>query len=827
MHNQDGSLDINASSEYVFIYDVSKKIPQQKQVIQIPNTFFGIAWHPQKDIFYLSGGVDDKIYEYSKSKTTYTKTRKLFLGHTKGLGLKIRPMASEIAINDKATLLAVANTENDSVSLIDLNSFQLIDEIDLRPGKIDTKDRGVAGGEFPFGICFVADTLYVTSMRDNEVIHLGITNKKLFLQSRIAVKSQPTRILYNPKHNELFVLNSRSDSVSILDTKTNKIKGNIFTIAPKNIFNNYHLKGANPNGLRLHNDILYVTNGGTNSIAVIELKRKDEKTRGEVVALYPTGWYPNDLEVTDSQIYVVNGKSLSGSNAGNCRDTSSTDPLALAECTGKNLYTLKTKKAGFLVFDRPDSAQAKTLTQQVALNNHFVENTYNQKLMQFLHSKIKHIVYVVKENRSYDQVLGDLEVGNGDKSLNLFPEPITPNHHALAREFVTLDNFLDSGSASNDGWVWSTSGHTSEYTEKNIMINYAGRGLSYDNEGQNRNIPLAFGEIKERRKSDPRVPDDKDLLPGLADVAAVDGADEAPAEGYLWNKALEANLSVRNYGFYCDEERYFLDKNDSAYVYPSKNPFKDKIIQAYPNKQALLNITDPYFHGYDNNYPDFWRYKEFQREFDAYVKKDNFPALVMVRFPHDHFGSFDTALAGVDTPLTQMADNDYALGLLIEKISNSPFGDSTLIFVIEDDAQDGADHVSAHRSVCFVAGPYVKKHSVISTRYTTVNVLKTIQEILDIEPIGINDALSQSMADIFEATQNTHKYRARIPSILYDTQLAIPKTLEASKNYWIESNKGQNFQSEDQLDSRLFNQALWKGLKGTTMPNQTQKEKHD
>jgi len=821
INNSDGSLDINASSEYVFVYDVTNNIPIQKQVIKLNNTFYGLVWHTQKDAFFVSGGVDDKIYYFVKKNNKYIKAQEILLKHKVGLGLHIKPMASEIAINEDATMLAISNMENDSVSLINLQNYSILDELDLRPGKNNEKLHGVAGGEFPFGLSFVNNKLYVASMRDYEVVVLDIKNKKLSINTRIEVKSQPTRVLYNAKNNELFVLNSRSDSVSVIDTKTDTIKGEFFTIAPKDIFNQYNLKGANPNALRLINDTLYVTNGGTNSVSVIKLKRKNKKINAEVMALYPTGWYPNDLEIKDGYLYIVNGKSLSGSNSGDCRDTISTDIQALAECSGKNLYTYKTKKAGFLIMPLPNKEEAKRLTFQVAKNNHFIQDNKTNEMIKFLRTKIKHIVYIVKENRSYDQILGDLEVGNGDKSLNLFPEVITPNHHKLAREFVTIDNFLDSGSASNDGWVWTTSGHTTEYTEKNIMINYAKRGLSYDNEGQNRNIPLAYADIDERIKNDPRIPNDYDLLPGTRDVASVDGDNETPAEGYIWNKVLEAGLDVRNYGFYCDEERYFLDKNDSAYIVPTATPYKNKIVQAYPNKEVLLSITDPYFHGYDNNYPDFWRYKEFKREFDEYVKKKEFPSLVMVRFPHDHFGSFKSALARVNTPLTQMADNDYAMGLLVEDIANSPFKESTLIFVIEDDAQDGADHVSSHRSICFVAGPYIKKGAVISKRYTTVNVLKTIEDILDIKAIGLNDALSESMIEIFDKDSKEFNYKAKQPSILSKTLLDLPnkdrslKDIPNEKNnaYWINAMKYQNFESEDKLDSVAFNKALWNGLK--------------
>ncbi|MDF1880176.1 hypothetical protein JHD50_02470 [Sulfurimonas sp. MAG313] len=830
MHNEDGSLDINASSEYVFIYDVSKHIPVQKQVLHLANTFYGISWHPLKDAFFVSGGVDDKILYFTKTNGLYHKEKELKLGHKSGLGLHVKPMASELALNKNGSLLAVSNMENDSVSLIDVKSFTLLDEIDLRPGKNDIKDKAKPGGEFPFGLAFVHDSIYVASMRDYELVQLKIQDKTLHIQERIKVGSQPTRILYDNAHDVLFVANSRSDSISAINTKNNHVIGTFFTVAPKDIFNQTHLKGANPNALRLKGNRLYVSNGGTNSISVLELTYHKTSLEAQVVALYPTGWYPNDLAIKDDMLYVVNGKSLSGSNSGDCRNNLSTAADAKAECTGRNLYTWKTKKAGFLSMKIPSGDEEKRLTQQVAKNNHFFYKDKVNETMSFLQKKIKHIVYIVKENRSYDQVLGDLEIGNGDKSLTLFPQSNTPNHHKLSTEFVTMDNFLDSGSSSNDGWVWTTSGHTTEYTEKNIAINYAKRGLSYDNEGQNRNIPLAHANFKTRQAYDPRVPDDEDLLPGTRDVAAVDGDDETPSQGYIWDKAIKAGLEVRNYGFYCDEERYFLDKNDSAFVRPSEYPFKEKTVQAYANKASLLGRTDIYFRGYDQNYPDLWRYNEFKREFDEYVKKKSFPSLVLLRLPHDHFGSFKTALAGVDTPLKQMADNDYALGLVVESISKSPFADSTLIFVIEDDAQDGADHVSSHRSISFVAGPYIKKHALVSKRYTTVNVLKTIEKILDIESMGLNDALSESMMDVFDINQTGFVYKAEVPKILYKTDLLLPQEskpknmasieVDHNRKYWVNAMQGQNFESEDNLDTKKFNKALWKGITGENFPQE-------
>jgi hypothetical protein len=275
---------------------------------------------------------------------------------------------------------------------------------------------------------------------------------------------------------------------------------------------------------------------------------------------------------------------------------------------------------------------------------------------------MKHVIYIIKENRTYDQVLGDLEVGNGDPNLTEFPEAMTPNQHAIARNFVTLDNFYDTSEVSYDGWSWSTSARSPDLVEKQVWVNYSGRGL-----------------------------------------------------GYLWNGALRAGLSVRNYGFFVDLARYSLPAQFTQYQIPLLlDPAATQTQVSFPANATLQNYTDVYFRGYDNAFPDFYRFKEWEREFDTKFSKGGLPNLSLVRFMHDHTGSFSTAILGVNTPEIQIADNDYAVGLIAQKIANSPvYKDNTLIFVIEDDSQDGGDHVDSHRSIAFVIGPYVKQHAVV------------------------------------------------------------------------------------------------------------------
>jgi hypothetical protein len=287
----------------------------------------------------------------------------------------------------------------------------------------------------------------------------------------------------------------------------------------------------------------------------------------------------------------------------------------------------------------------------------------------------------------------------------------------------------------------------------------------------------------------------------------------------LWDSAFRANLTVRNYGFFVDCTRYSTaDFN----IPPLRDPFATNTVVAYPTSVSLTPYTDPYFRGFDNALPDFYRFKEWEREFDANYAKGGLPSLSLVRLMHDHTGNYDTAIDGVNVPESQVADNDYALGLLIQKIANSVYANDTLIFVIEDDAQDGGDHVDSHRSIAFVAGAYVKQGALVSTRYNTIDFVRTIEEVLGLPPLNLNDALARPMADIFNTTPSPWTFTAVPSPILYSTRLPlppkpagliVPKSTHDAR-YWARVMKGMNFQDEDRVDPEDFNRILWKGLMG-------------
>ena len=283
--------------------------------------------------------------------------------------------------------------------------------------------------------------------------------------------------------------------------------------------------------------------------------------------------------------------------------------------------------------------------------------------------------------------------------------------------------------------------------------------------------------------------------------------------------AFRAGLTVRNYGFFIDGARY----GSAAFAIPvDRTPFASGTVVAYPSSASLAPFTDPYFRGFDNALPDFYRYKEWEREFDTSFATGGLPSLSLVRLMHDHTGNYDTAIDGVNVPELQVADNDYAVGLLIEKISKSIYANNTLVFVVEDDAQDGGDHVDSHRSIAFVAGAWVKQGELVSTPYNTIDYIRTIEEVLGLPPLNLNDALARPMADIFHAAPSPWSFTAIPSALLYGTSLPIgpkpaglvvPKVSHNAK-YWARAMKGMDFDAEDLVDPHDFNHILWKGLMG-------------
>lgn len=788
LFDADAKPIVEASSDFVFVYDVADNYPRQLQALPLPAAFEGLAWAPDGKRFVVSGGVDDKLYVFRRGEHGFApEGEPIPLGHTQGVGPGVRPMVAGVAISPDGARALAANYQNDSVSLIDLAQHRVVTEFDLRPGKLDPAQSGMPGGEFPIAVVWGRpDMACIASQRDRELVKLKIDGDKLAVDKRIKLKGEPTALLLDHTARQLYVAEDDSDTVAAFDIDDGDLIQRIPIAAPPSIFANRDgWKGANPNGLALSPDeaTLFVANGGLNAIAVVALPRlaatiKEERDededapthQGQVVAMLPTGWYPTGVAFSaDGRFfYAINSKSNPGANPGGCRNTLGTGADDEKGCHAHNESVWQREKGGLMSAPLPGPEDLARLTRQVATNDRFDADSDRRKadaVMAALRRTVKHVIYIVKENRSYDQVLGDLDRGNGDPSLALLGRAITPNHHALAQTFVTADNFYDTGESSNAGWNWATAGHASDYVEKTAPVNDAQRGLQYDAEGTNRNLAAGYPKLDDRRKIDPRLDDDADILPGIADIAAPDGAGDEPGLRYIWDAALHANLTLRNYGFF----PAFIanDVKNPAYLKPSEHPFADKAVQFIAAQARLAPYSDPYFRSVDVTYPDFWRVAEWRREFDAYVKSGKLPALELLRLPSDHFGDFEHAPPGFNTVAGQMGDNDYALGQVVEAVAHSKFADSTVILAVEDDAQDGADHVDSHRSLLIAAGATVKRGATVSDYGNSISVIRTIEDLLGLKPLGLNDGLALPLQQIFDPTLKTPwHYDAIMPEAL-------------------------------------------------------------
>ena len=823
---------MTSNAEWVLVYDVTGVVPEQKQKINLPITYNGLVWDSSGTRFYVAGGVDDMVYPFKRVNGSFRLDAPFIVLNTGGqldntkagpalqsFGLAPSAVVAGLALSKDGSTLYTANFENDSVSIVDTKTRQVTGQVVFSaPG------RKTGKGEYPFwilvkpGTAGRKDKVFVSSQRDGQVVVFD--NPPAF--RTIKVGSEPNKMALSADGSRLYVANGDSDSVSVIDT------GREVVVATISLHRSGYLyDGANPNSVALggNGKNLYVTLGGENAIAVVDLQQ------GRVQGRIPTGWYPNSVSVSNDgrTLYVVNGKSMPGPNpAGN--GGAGPNPTFRYE------YILALQKASLAAIPVPDEETLGGLSEIVDANNGFNRPHDNPKIA-FLHNKIKHVIYIVKENRTYDQVLGDLPVGNGDPSIVMFPQAVTPNHHKLAQDFVTLDNFDCIGETSADGWSWSTQAHANDYNQKASPTNYGNGFGTLDVWATDRNIVVGMDDAPSNpTQFNARITDlldpsgSSNILAGHKDIGSVDGDSDLSANavgGYLWDEAVRAGKTLRHYGFYTDYTYYYVPA--PLYIPISRTPFKDGIPQGPPLRPTLRDYNDVYYRGFDLSVPDSFHYEEWKREFDQYVAIGNLPALEIMSLPLDHFGSFGSNVGGLNTPSLEIADNDYALGRLVQAVSNSPYWKDTAIFVVEDDAQDGPDHVDAHRAPAFAISAYTKRNTVIHTFYNTMNVLRTIEDLLGLNHLGMNDANSDPMADVFMTKPDLSSYTAILPGSLCTPpvhadlipecqQASVPRTPAIQSlhdgAWWENATRNFNFRRPDALDTAVFNRLLWHGVMG-------------
>ncbi len=686
---------------------------------------------------------------------------------------------------------------------------------------------------FPLSVAALNDgsKVYVSSQRDGAVYAINCADPASPKASATLTTGQhPISLLLNKAQTKLYVANAHSETVSVVSTATNSVSSTIL-MQPTGTRG---LAGVTPTGLGLTQDEsrLYVSLGDINAVGVVDT------ASNTVVGYIPVGWYPTAVVASPVKpvILVANAKGT---------QTRYPNP-AYTQYSFAGPYDLNLIEGNVETVRVPGSSQLASYTQMTLANNKVgaIANPAPNPLASIGLSsgKIKHVFYIVKENRTYDQVLGDLPQGNGDPSLVLFGKSVTPNLHALASRFVLLDNFYDCGEASGDGWPWSTQGHANESVIKNLPYNYSGRGRNYDFEGANNNYPVGGFPVNDPYGV-PLVPNSpfKDKTTGIA--PAITDVSQAPG-GHIWDNAQKnINLSgtglttkYRNYGFFA----LFGDNVNTPDNYPADLGLRPAgyIPTSGATAAADLSkagVTDIDFREYDGRYADSEgpaavgslypratfghynspsRFTEWNREFTEMLKADPtgnaVPAFETVRFMHDHTQGVG---AGVHLPAAEVADNDYSIGQFVEAVSKSSIWNSSAIFVIEDDAQDGPDHVDAHRSTCYVISPFIKRSTVDSTFYNTDSVLKTMELLLNIPPMSQYDAVASPIA-FDTAPNNTGAYAAILPDAAILSGVAPPATAAGSLLPLMNLTAKMDFVHPDSAPAAVLNEVIWKSVKG-------------
>jgi DNA-binding beta-propeller fold protein YncE len=679
---------------------------------------------------------------------------------------------------------------------------------------------------YPLAIAALADgsKTFVTSERDGAVYVLNTSDPaNPALAATIATGANPDGLLLNQAQSLLFVANAGSDTVSVVRTSDNAILSTIL-LRPTRLKNT---PGATPTGLGLSPDEqrLYVSMGDMNAIAVLAINGFNLELEGYI----PTGWYPTGV--------VAPGTGLMFTNAKGSKVRYPNPGYEQYQFNSNPDYDLNLIEGNVSVLTKVDRKSLGTWTKMVLANNGVGEGQSGDdpaNLAMMDHSldaiglkagKIKHVIYIVKENRTYDQVLGDVPGGNGDPSLVLFGPDVTPNLHALAQRFILLDNFYDTGEASGDGWPWSTQGMANEDVIKNLPYNYSGRGRNYDFEGQNNGYLVGGFPATD--------PDGKQLSFYFPNGApAVPDVTEGPGH-HIWDSVQAAKLTYRNYGFFYS---FGVNDGNGNVILPDNYPAATGI---QPPGHDLAGVSDFDFRRYDNDYPDSdapsqygclyartaygkysapSRFTEWLREFQEMLQKDptgnSVPAFMTVRFHHDHTQGVSS---GKFTPRAEVADNDYAVGQLVEALSKSPIWTNTAVFIIEDDAQDGPDHVDAHRSTAYVISPWIRKNWVDHRFYNTDSILKTMEMFLGLPPLTSYDAIANPIGGWDQQPNNSDPYVATpaAQNIMCEKTpgLDMVRDSDPMRPFILESNN-LDFDRPDSAPARILNDIVWKSVKG-------------
>lgn len=735
------NIAVSSSKKYIAVTNNGQSVqsiqlinPSTEKVldnVEVPSSWYGLKFSADEKMLYASGGNDNWILQFAVGNGKLILKDSIKLG--KKWPEKISPAGIEI--DDAAKRLYVVTKENNSLYVIDLATKEILQRVAL-------------GAEAY--ACLLSPNkkeLYISLWGGDKILVFDAAQKKV--TGSIAVGDNPNEILLNKAGTFLFVANANDNSVSVINTRQRKevevLNAALYPDAPS---------GSASNGLALSGDekTLYVANADNNCLAVFNVAKPGfSLSKGFI----PTGWYPTNVKVIGGKVFVANGKGLTSLPNVKGPDPTKSDQAVNYQQGDYKKQQSKIQYIGGLfkgtlsIIKEPTEAQLAAYSKTVYANTPYTKqkerwskgekgNPVPMKVGDV--SPIKYVFYIVKENRSYDQVLGDLPDGNGDTSLVLFGQRITPNQHKLATEFVLLDNFYVDGEVSADGHNWSLSANATDYLEKTWPTSYGGRGGDYDAEG-NRAIAN-------------------------------------PKRGFIWDFCKRAGVSYRTYGEFADDYK--------------------------ANIPVLQNHFCPYFTSWDQKVRDTTRFYQWKREFDSLLAAGAVPQFNSLRFINDHT---EGQQIGRPTPFAHVADNDWAVGLFVEHLSKSPIWKETAVFILEDDAQNGPDHVDAHRSPAYVAGGFIKRRFVDHTLYSTSSLLRTIELILGLPPMSQYDAAAEPMWRSFTSTPDLTPFHAVASNVNLDD-----KTEKVTANS--RRSAGFDFSKEDRVPDLAFNEVLWKAIKG-------------
>jgi YVTN family beta-propeller protein len=722
------------------LIDVEKGI--RVDSIAIAKAWYGIVFSKDDQFLYASGGHDNRVNKYGINQNKLQLVDSFFLGKTWPVQIGTAGLDVDDLVHNK---MYVVTKEANSLYVIDLVSKEIIQKLNLG---------------FEAYACKLSNDkskLYISLWGNKKVLVYDVASAKI--KTEIQVGDHPNELVLNKNGSLLYIANSQDNSVSVINTLSNKVveilNAAMYPSAPS---------GSTTNGIALSEDekTLYIANADNNCLAVFDVSViSKSKSKGFI----PVGWYPTNVKVIGKKIYVANGKGLTSypnPQGPNPTNKSQVVLSHLGDSTkpAKVQYIAAMFRGTLSIINEPSAVQLAIFSKAVYKNTPYskvkelqtegqVGNPIPMKVGE--KSPIKYVFYIIKENRTYDQVLSDIKGGNGDTTLLLFGDSVTPNQHKIARDFALLDNFYVDAEVSADGHNWSMGAYANDYVEKNWPASYGGKGGTHGT-----SATLKIGNNK---------------------------------DGFIWDLCAKYNVSYRSYG-------EFVSDN-------------------FGNKPRIdvLKGHSAAFSSYGLGVKDTVRVRQWKIDFDSLVTRNAVPQFSTIRLGNDHTEGMSP---GRPTPYAHVADNDLAVGMFLDHLSKSPVWKESAVFILEDDAQNGPDHVDAHRSPAYVISPYVKRAYIDNTMYTTSGMLRTIELILGLPPMTQYDAAATPMWRMFTNKPDFTPYNHLGSNINLNEKNPI-KTVNSSAVALL--SEKFDWTKEDKVPDLVMNEILWQGVKGKSAPS--------